>query len=276
PSTEYTVGGNNPHLIFAADLDGDGDLDLATANYGSHNVSVLLNNGNATFSPSTEYPVGGNNPRSIFAADLDGDGDLDLATANEGGRTVSVLLNINIDIAVINIVPSKEIVVQGDSVSIDVTVQNQGSVRETFDVTTFYDDIPIQTKTVTELAPSQETTISFNWNTTGIVLGNYTISAYAPLLPGEIDTDDNTYRDGMVSIIYDCGDYSCGDCNGDCKITVSDVVYLINYLFKGGYVPVPEKCLGDANGDGKVTVSDVVYLINYLFKGGPAPAACCQ
>jgi len=61
-----------------------------------------------------------------------------------------------------------------------------------------------------------------------------------------------------------------GDCNGDGELSVSDVVFLINYLFKGGYLP---KFLSsaDANCDEKVSVSDVVYLINYLFKGGPAP-----
>lgn len=61
-----------------------------------------------------------------------------------------------------------------------------------------------------------------------------------------------------------------GDANGDKKVTVSDVIYLINYLFKGGPTPVPLEA-GDANCDGKTTVSDVVYLINYLFKGGPPP-----
>lgn len=61
-----------------------------------------------------------------------------------------------------------------------------------------------------------------------------------------------------------------GDANCDKKLSVSDVVYLINYLFKGGPPPV-ELLLGDANCDGKVSVADVVYLINYLFKGGPPP-----
>ena len=61
-----------------------------------------------------------------------------------------------------------------------------------------------------------------------------------------------------------------GDANRDNKVTVSDVIYEINYLFKGGPLPDPLKS-GDANCDGKVTVADVVYLINYLFKGGPPP-----
>lgn len=62
----------------------------------------------------------------------------------------------------------------------------------------------------------------------------------------------------------------CGDANGDGSLTVSDVVYLVNYLFKGGPIPKPYEA-GEANCDGKLSVSDVVYLINYLFKGGPVP-----
>jgi hypothetical protein len=61
-----------------------------------------------------------------------------------------------------------------------------------------------------------------------------------------------------------------GDANGDGTINVSDVVYLINYLFIGGPAPVP-LAAGDVNCDGIVNVSDVVYLINYLFIGGPPP-----
>ncbi|MFH0931448.1 MAG: dockerin type I repeat-containing protein [Candidatus Zixiibacteriota bacterium] len=64
-----------------------------------------------------------------------------------------------------------------------------------------------------------------------------------------------------------------GDANGDRIVTVADVIYLINYLFKGGPEPQPVQA-GDANCDGKVNVSDVVYLINYLFKGGPPPPVC--
>ncbi len=66
------------------------------------------------------------------------------------------------------------------------------------------------------------------------------------------------------------GSYKCGDCNSDNLVNVSDVVFLINYLFKGGSEPYPSAS-ADVNLDQKVTVSDVVYLINYLFKGGLEP-----
>jgi hypothetical protein len=64
--------------------------------------------------------------------------------------------------------------------------------------------------------------------------------------------------------------YLYGDVTEDGIIDGGDVVYLINYLFKGG--PPPEPLLsGDNTCDGNVDSGDVVYLINYLFKGGPAP-----
>jgi len=62
-----------------------------------------------------------------------------------------------------------------------------------------------------------------------------------------------------------------GDANRDTNVTVTDVVYLINYLFKNGPPPIPILEVGDVNCDSYVTVSDVIYLINYLFKGGPLP-----
>jgi len=61
-----------------------------------------------------------------------------------------------------------------------------------------------------------------------------------------------------------------GDDNADGDISVSDVVYEINYLFKGGPPPKPPE-VGDVNCDNTSSVSDVVYTINYLFKGGPKP-----
>jgi len=61
-----------------------------------------------------------------------------------------------------------------------------------------------------------------------------------------------------------------GDANGDKVVSVSDAIYLINFLFKSGPAPNPLES-GDTNCDSYATVSDIVYLINYLFKGGSPP-----
>jgi hypothetical protein len=67
--------------------------------------------------------------------------------------------------------------------------------------------------------------------------------------------------------------FLCGDVNKDGLVNVTDVVYLINYLFIGGPAPIPILQVGDVNQDEEVNVTDVVYLINYLFIGGPAPCS---
>lgn len=62
----------------------------------------------------------------------------------------------------------------------------------------------------------------------------------------------------------------CGDADGSGAFSISDAVFLINYIFAGGPAPAPT-CLGDADGSSAISISDAVYLINYIFAGGPAP-----
>jgi uncharacterized protein (DUF2141 family) len=92
-----------PKHVSVADLNGDGKLDLAVANTAGNgdgvsgnpdgdNVSVLLGNGNGTFSPQTKYFVG-QTPFSIVIHDFNGDGKRDLATANYGSNAAGILLN---------------------------------------------------------------------------------------------------------------------------------------------------------------------------------------
>ncbi len=68
--------------------------------------------------------------------------------------------------------------------------------------------------------------------------------------------------------------FLCGDANGSELVTISDAVYLINYIFSGGPAPEPLDS-GDADCSSLINISDVVYLINYIFSGGAVPCAAC-
>jgi len=76
---------------------------------------------------------------------------------------------------------------------INVTVENQGIVTETFDIALHYDAIAIGTQTVTNLAPTESRTFTFPWDTTPIPIGEYKLTATATELSGEVDLEDNRY-----------------------------------------------------------------------------------
>src|SRR6516164_6716318 len=105
--TNYPTG-ISPSSVAIGDLNGDGRLDLVTANIGGDplgtptpagTVSVLQGNGGGTFSAATPYPTGSVIRSSVAIGDLNGDGRLDLAVTNYGSPsslvpagTVSVFL----------------------------------------------------------------------------------------------------------------------------------------------------------------------------------------
>jgi hypothetical protein len=84
--------GTNPHSVAAADVNGDGKVDLISANLGNNTLTVLTNNGIGGFVVSASPGVG-SSPRSVVAADMNGDGKVDLISANAGANTLTVLTN---------------------------------------------------------------------------------------------------------------------------------------------------------------------------------------
>ena len=86
------AAGTNPNSVVAGDFNGDGIPDLAVANNGSNNVTVLLGNGYGGFTAASDSPfMAGSAPISVAVGDFDGHGKRDLAIANNGGG-VTVLL----------------------------------------------------------------------------------------------------------------------------------------------------------------------------------------
>lgn len=101
--TQQVTVGLGPYALAIGDIDGDGDLDLLTANSGrstptasgNTTVSVRLNDGQGNFSGNQEFSVGAT-PEELVLGDIDGDGDLDVLIAkgfSSSSSAVSVRLN---------------------------------------------------------------------------------------------------------------------------------------------------------------------------------------
>jgi len=109
------------------------------------------------------------------------------------------------DVAIISVIASKNVAYQGEIVDINVTVENQGSYPETFNVTTCYDGSLINsTKNVSFNVGALET-LTFQWNTSTVPLGNHTISSNASVVENETDIADNfnCTTVEIISLIHD-------------------------------------------------------------------------
>ncbi len=111
-------------------------------------------------------------------------------------------LNILHDVAVVDVAVSPMTVVAGQTVTITVTAKNAGTDYENFTVTAYYDGTAIGSQNVVNLLPNWNTTLTFYWNTTGMLRGNCTIKAVASTVPGEINTANNVFVDGEVQVLW--------------------------------------------------------------------------
>jgi hypothetical protein len=90
-SGTYPVG-TSPYAVVAADVNGDGWVDLITCNQGSSTLTVLTNNGTGVFGSNATLSVG-SGPESMTSADINGDGRVDLISGNWNVGTLTVLTN---------------------------------------------------------------------------------------------------------------------------------------------------------------------------------------
>jgi parallel beta-helix repeat protein len=166
-----------------------------------------------------------------------------------------------VDIATTNITPAKTVIGQGYTMHINATIQNQGHYTETFNVTIYANTTEIGKQLVT-LSSGNITTVSFVWNSSGFVKGNYIISAYASPVSGETDTGDNSYTGGMVEVLWK------GDVNKDDVVDGQDAVIIIDAI--PSYPGHPNwNPYADINGDDVVDGQDAVICIDLIPKVYP-------
>jgi hypothetical protein len=109
----------------------------------------------------------------------------------------------------------------------------------------------------------------YNIVTTGAVISNHSLTdtfevRYALLISDKFGPDK---MDTLITSIQ------CGNTDRDKVVGLADVVFLINYVLKGG--DETWLYMSDLDGNCGVGLADIVWLINYLFRSGPDPKCSC-
>jgi len=170
------------------------------------------------------------------------------------------------DVTVTNVTSDKIFIGQGYSSNITVTIGNLGSYTETFNTTVYADQTTIDTPVNTTLTSGSFTTFMFTWNTTGFAYGNYTLSAYAWLVPGETNTADHNFTGGVVTVTIP------GDINGDGTVDIYDAILLAG-TFNSNPSSPNWNANADINGDGIVDIYDAIILAAHFGQSMTYPSA---
>lgn len=152
------------------------------------------------------------------------------------------------------------------SLTANVTIENQGTSVEAFNVTLYAGNLTIQTMSVDNLAPGSNTTLPFEWmifpfrilifpppwpNPRDIMSRNLPLKAEADVVLGEIDTADNVYINGIINVIW-----MVPDVNGDGRIDMRDIAVAAKAF--GTFPGNPRwNPWVDFNQDGKIDMKDI-------------------
>jgi hypothetical protein len=152
-------------------------------------------------------------------------------------------------------------------VYVNVTVENEGTVSETFNVTVHTDNLTVTSTTVSDLAPGSDETVklrcdlfpfrdtifpSQSWSERRQPwIVNVSVWAEASVLDGETNTTNNVQVGGTISLIWWFIDY-----NGDGRINIIDIAIVARAFV--GVLDYPIWRV-DFNGDGVVSILDIAF-----------------
>jgi hypothetical protein len=158
------------------------------------------------------------------------------------------------DVAVMGVLPSRMIVGEGNTLTVNVTVANLGKYQETTMVSLYANEILIDAYPIL-LERGQSEILGFIWNTSGFAKGSYTVKGVADPVLEETESAqaNNVFTDGQVVVTI------MGDVQGDLQVDVLDAFHLGK-----AYASDPSKpnwnLYCDFNNDNKVDSVDLILL----------------
>jgi len=237
------------------------DLNYTTGTYWiaatSESPASSFNKDGTVFDMTFQAKTNGTCELKIFSSSLN-DSDGQPITHNVWSGTVEIAPGVH-DIAVTNVLTAGTIVGQGFSTNINVTVANEGTYAESFDLTIYANETAINTTTI-YLSISTSKTIVVLWDTEGWTKGNYTVSAHALPVLDEANTTNNILDADMQVCVT-----TPGDVDGDFDVDIYDIVKICGvYGTKEGDPEYNGDC--DIDGDGDIDIYDIVIICNYYGK----------
>ena len=158
-----------------------------------------------------------------------------------------------------------------------VTIHNYGGVSLVGVPVALYANSDLIWADTVEVADSSSLTLYIEH---GLAMGTHALTLIVDENDLKIETDDTNNSDSMTLVIDCCQSPIRGNVDFDPGdvIDISDLVYLVDYMFTSGPEPA---CWSEANVDANgsddssgIDISDLVYLVDYMFSGGPEPVAC--
>lgn len=220
--------------LVSADIDNDGDADIAAGknSIGNDSIALYMNRGDRTFLPQRELALS-SYATSMRAADFDKNNTIDLAatTISEGAY----------------------ILFQNSDGSFDSPQNYKTGLDE--NMPSFLETPDFDGNGYPDLLVTKPQTNSI------VLLRNLTRP------PKSLDKNQNGVPDECEGKVF-----LRGDATGDGNINITDAVNILNYLFLGGGEPICQDA-ADSDDSGVVNLTDAVFILNWLFLGGISPPA---
>ena len=205
------VDDNDSNVIDDNDsaINGDTDSVTFTVNAGAYYLYLnIVGSGLVTYNGSMPYDAGDVVNLTAYASagwefshwdgDLTGTANPEYLTMDSNKTVTAYFTEIPAyydvhDVEAVSQTVADNKVLPGDWVDIDVTVRNNGNFTESFDVTCYYNGSEIDTIRVWNLTSGESRVVTFTWDTAGVPMNEYDITALADSSAEivEVDEDNN-------------------------------------------------------------------------------------